>query len=341
MKALIAALFLAGATSAASATDTAPVSQLQTFEDAAAAISETMQNYHYDPSALADESYRAIEARVAALAEQPQSREDFVAGFNEIWQDGPFSHVDLGIAQASAEDVAAYLDTLRVGGEGATLAWDGDIAILTVTTMMGLDTIEQIDAAFDAIAQRSATALIIDLRENGGGAFAIRPLIGHLISEPVDAGMFTSQRWSSVHDGPPSRDDVLAVAPWQGWSIRAFWHDAQNDALVRVRLEPMAPIFDGPVFVLTSQRTASAAELTTDALTASGRAVQIGERTAGQMLSQKIYDIAQGLQLSLPIADYFSLANGRIEGVGVSPDIETEADAALDVALERARDTAE
>ena len=341
MRALIAAILLVGATAAASATNPSPENQFQTFEDAAAAISETMQNYHYDPSALEDESYRAIEARVAALAEQPQSREDFVAGFNEIWRDGPFSHVDLGVAQSSAEDLSEYLDTLRVGGEGATLRWDGDIAILTVTTMMGLDTIEQIDAAFDEIAQRSATALIIDLRENGGGAFAIRPLIRHLIDEPLDAGMFTSQRWSSVHDDPPTRDDVLAVAPWQGWSIRAFWHDAQNDALVRVQLEPMAPIFEGPVYVLTSQRTASAAELATDAMKASGRALQIGERTAGQMLSQKIYDITQGLHLSLPIADYFSLANGRIEGVGLSPDIEIEADAALELALERAREVAE
>jgi carboxyl-terminal processing protease len=336
MKSLIVALCMVCAGGAASAETVSPSPDLQTFEDAAAAISETMHRYHYNPSVLDDPSYRAIEARVATLAAQPQSREDFVSNFNRIWRDGPFSHVSLAVAQASADDVAAYLDTIRVGGDGAVLTWNGDVAILTVTTMMGLDTIEQIDAAFEALTERGASALIIDLRENGGGAFAIRPLIGHLINEPFDAGLFTSQRWSSVHDGPPTRDDALDVAPWQGWSIRAFWRDAQNDALVKVQLEPMAPVFEGPVFVLTSQRTASAAELATDALKASGRAVQIGERTAGEMLSQKMYDISQGLQLSLPIADYVSLATGRIEGVGIAPDIETDANEAMAVALERA-----
>jgi C-terminal processing protease CtpA/Prc len=89
------------------------------------------------------------------------------------------------------------------------------------------------------------------------------------------------------------------------------------------------------VYVLTSERTASAAELATDALKGANRAIIIGENTAGEMLSQKIYDIPGGLQLSLPIADYYSAVNGRIEGVGIKPDIETDAADALDVALKR------
>ena len=53
------------------------------------------------------------------------------------------------------------------------------------------------------------------------------------------------------------------------------------------------------------------------------------------MLSQKIYDIPGGFHLSLPIADYHSVVNGRIEGVGVKPDIETAAADALDVAFQQ------
>ena len=52
------------------------------------------------------------------------------------------------------------------------------------------------------------------------------------------------------------------------------------------------------------------------------------------MLSQTIFDIPGGFQLSLPIADYYSIASGRIEGVGIEPDIEVEAALALDAALE-------
>ncbi|MBK7902596.1 MAG: hypothetical protein IPJ97_06240 [Proteobacteria bacterium] len=47
---------------------------------------------------------------------------------------------------------------------------------------------------------------------------------------------------------------------------------------------------------------------------ANGRAVVVGEQTAGQMLSQKPYDLTEGLQLYLPIADYVSIRAGRIEG---------------------------
>lgn len=313
-----------------------PAEQPETFEAAVNAISETMHRYHFNPAILSEPEFLAIETEVRALATRAQSNEEFVEGFNAIWQDGPFSHVILQIASASAEETAAYLDTLRVGETGATLSWTGDVAVLTVTTMMGLDTIEQIDAAYAQIADRGADALIIDLRNNEGGAFAIVPLVGHALSSAHDGGVFTARRWTDLHDAPPTRAETEAVVPWEGWSVRAFWRDVQADLLVRIQFQPIEPVFDGPIFVLTSSRTASAAELATDALQSSGRALVIGERTAGEMLSQKLYDIPGGFHLYLPVADYFSAHNGRIEGVGVEPDIATDADAAMDEALARA-----
>ena len=85
--------------------------------------------------------------------------------------------------------------------------------------------------------------------------------------------------------------------------------------------------------MLTSRRTASAAELAADALKANGRATIVGEATAGRMLSQRMYDVPGGLQLSLPIADYHSRNGGRVEGKGVQPDVPTKADDALARAL--------
>jgi C-terminal processing protease CtpA/Prc len=126
---------------------------------------------------------------------------------------------------------------------------------------------------------------------------------------------------------------MQAVEPWEGWSIKAFWADVQENALTGLSFSPAEPIYTGPVYVLTSKHTASAAELAVDALKGSGRALIIGENTAGEMLSQKIFDIPGGFQLSLPIADYYSISNGRIEGVGIKPDIEVDAAAALHTAL--------
>lgn len=305
------------------------------YLEVAAAVNETMRAYHYNPAELDTPEYRRIETAVTELAEVATSDEAFVKGFREIWENGPFSHVEIKVARQSAGDLADYFDNMRIGGGGAILAWQNDVAILTVNTMMGLDTIEEIDTAYAEIAERKTSALIIDLRENGGGAFAIRPLVSHLLAKPIDAGCFVSQPWNFVHNREPSRADLEGIDPWQGWSIKAFWADVQTDALTRVRFLPTKPVFDGPVYILTSKRTASAAELATDALKGANRAIVIGENTAGEMLSQKIYDIPGGFQLSLPIADYYSAVNGRIEGVGIKPDIETDAADAFDVALKQ------
>jgi carboxyl-terminal processing protease len=316
------------AASAAAATDFRTVSQ---------AISRTLREHLFDPAALNGEAFKAIEQRVEHLAATAGSRRAFIDGFNQAWAQGPFSHVRLAAARQTAEQTAQYLDTLRVGAQGAqgaALSWQADVAVLTVTTMMGLDTIEQIEAAYQALNARPARALIIDLRHNEGGAFAVRPLVSHVIDTPFDAGVFTSQAWAREHGATaPTRSDIQRLSPWQGWSIRTFWRDVQAQGVTRIVFEPTSPRYAGPVYVLTSRRTASAAELATDALLASGRAVVVGERTAGQMLSQKMYDLPQGLQLYLPIADYHAAHSGRIEGAGVQPTVAVSADRAMDEAL--------
>ena len=138
------------------------------YLEVAAAVNETMRAYHYNPAELDTPEYRRIETAVTELAEVATSDEAFVKGFREIWENGPFSHVEIKVARQSAGDLADYLDNMRIGGGGAILAWQNDVAILTVNTMMGLDTIEEIDAAYAEIAERETSALIIDLRENGG-----------------------------------------------------------------------------------------------------------------------------------------------------------------------------
>ena len=203
--------------------------------------------------------------------------------------------------------------------------------------MMGNDTIEQIREAYRALATSGARVLILDLRGNGGGAFAVKPLVEHLIDEPLDAGFFLSQLWHQRHARPPSPDELAAHQPWSGWSLAAFWTAVQNEELLRIRFEPATPNFDGPVLVLVDGASASATELAADALRASGVVTLIGEPTPGQMLSQSPFDIGKGYVVSLPVADYISVTHGRIEGAGVPVDLPAPSDEALDVALRRAR----
>lgn len=284
-------------------------------------ISQLMATYHYNPKELAGTAYLELEKEIQKLAITVDSKEDFIDGFNRLWSNGPFSHVRLAKLENSADRMADYIDSLRVGDQSVSLNWEGKTAILTVTTMTGLDTKEKVFEAYREIAKKNTEALVIDLRNNVGGTFAGVPLIGHLIKEPIDVGMFVSKKWWENNTAEPNKNNIQTLSPWEGWSIKTFWKDIQEQPLTRVSFKPMLPYFDGPVYLLTSKKTASAAEFTADAMAQLENVTIIGEMTAGEMLSQKMFDLPYGLQLSLPIADYYSTRMGRIEGKGVEPDI--------------------
>ena len=55
------------------------------------------------------------------------------------------------------------------------------------------------------------------------------------------------------------------------------------------------------------------------------------------MLSQSMFDVAEGFMVSLPVADYYSIENGRIEGSGVPVHVDAEPEKALDVARDLIR----
>lgn len=302
--------------------------------ETAVAVNRTLRDNLFDAELTHTAEYRRIEQKVMELSEQCADLASFVSGFNALWGSGPFSHVRLNEARMSAEQTANYLDTMNVPRPGAVLSWKDDVAVLTVYTMMGQNTIAQIGEAYTVVKERKARALIIDLRKNDGGAFAVRPLVGHLLSSDLDAGIFISRQWTERHTKAPTADIQRTVKPWQGWSIRAFWKDVLEQGLLRIVFTPVSPHYDGPVCVLTSRRTASAAELAADAMLASGRATIIGDTTAGKMLSQKMFDIPHGLQLSLPVADYVARHSGRIEGRGVAPSVIVPSEQAMDTALQ-------
>ena len=296
-------------------------------------ISQLMSKYHYNPKELTTNEYLGLEKKVTGLAKTAQTKQEFANGFNEFWKDGPFSHVTLNISERNADEMAEFFDTLRVGDQSVSLEWIEKTAILTVNTMMGLDTKERVFEAYREIAKNETESLIIDLRNNTGGTFAGVPLVGHVITDTIDAGIFVSQKWWKNNTREPKLEDVQDLTPWEGWSLRSFWNDVQEKPLTRIQFKPMSPHFDGPVYVLTSKKSASATEFTVDAFANEEKVTIIGQTTAGEMLSQKMFDLPHGFQLALPIAEYYSTRIGRIEGNGIKPDIAINQSVAIDLAI--------
>lgn len=310
---------------------------LRDYAAVLASLDDVAKRRVYRPADLATPGWTAFRKAATAVAAAARDDFDFLMGIRKAWKNEPFSHFRLLRSAASSDEMAAGFDAMRTGRQSARLSFDGDVAVLAVDTMMGGDTIEQIDAAYAEIALRKPRALVIDLRENEGGAFAVVPLVQHLLREPLEAGTFLGNRWWGAQNRVPTEEERLAASPWTGWSIVSFWRDAQAQGLLRIRFEPQAPGFDGKVWILTSGRTASAAELAADALRSANRAQLVGEKTKGEMLSGSYFDLRDGFVLYLPVADYLSRRVGRIDGKGLEPDVAIPADQALAEALALAR----
>jgi hypothetical protein len=302
--------------------------------DAEREISALLRQHLFDPSLLQSRAARQHLLKQQQLAAESTDLSDFVGKFNQLWREGPWSHVQLAPRRIPAAQMANFVDNMDAGPDAVQLSWTGNIPVLTVHTMMGKDTIEHIHQAFVQLQQAGAQQLIIDLRRNKGGAFAVKPLVGHLLNQPVEGGVFVSRRWYEKQPQHwPDTQDVTATAAWQQWNMQAFWQALITQPLVRIRFMPEQPVFAGQVWLLTSHNTASAAEMAVAALQQAGRVTVIGEQTAGEMLSQTMFDLTGDLQLSLPIATYIANQYGPIEGHGLVPDVSVPANQALPHAL--------
>lgn len=317
-------------TAIAEAVSTKATSPIETERE----ISVLLRQHLFDPSLLQSEAAHQHLLKQQQLAAQSKDLADFVGKFNQLWRDGPWSHVQLSPRQIPAAQMANFVDNMNVGPDAVQLRWTGKIPVLTVNTMMGNDTIQHIHQAYVQLQQASAQQLIIDLRHNKGGAFAVKPLVGHLLNQPVEGGVFVSRRWYEKQPYlSPDAQAVNATPVWQQWNMPAFWQALVSQPLVRIRFIPEQPVFAGQVWLLTSRKTASAAEMAVAALQQAARVTVIGEQTAGEMLSQTMFDLAGDLQLSLPIATYIANQYGPIEGHGLVPDINVPANQALTRAL--------
>lgn len=83
------------------------------------------------------------------------------------------------------------------------------------------------------------------------------------------------------------------------------------------RVEP----YGGPLAILVDSHTASTSEIFAGGLQSIGRAVVIGETTAGQALPAAVVPLPNGDRLLHAVADFTDPDDRRLEGSGVTPDV--------------------
>jgi len=179
----------------------------------------------------------------------------------------------------------------------------------------------------------SAKAIIIDARGHHGGTSAEMdvmlpylyatetPLVDMEVTEEVEHG----QRGTPPPDFPPQMRKVPAPPGMVRREQVVTPHATEHR------------LFTAKVFYLTSAQTASAGEHLAFALKRTGRAVLIGERTAGANHFGNWEPIGDGIAAFIPLGRTFDPVTGADwEGVGVDPDVAVPADGALDEAVRRA-----
>ncbi|MFL6337049.1 MAG: S41 family peptidase [Pyrinomonadaceae bacterium] len=173
---------------------------------------------------------------------------------------------------------------------------------------------------------RGARALVIDLRDNGGGETqSMADLASTLLPSGLSLGRFTD-RTGSVWLEPYTRAALVSTP----------------DTFER---------FGRPVVLLTGARTASAAEVFAASLRETNRASVIGEATCGCVLGiRRRHRLPDGGILDVSEMDYHTASGTRLEGAGLRPDVTVEPtredlrhgrDRALERALEILQDAKE
>lgn len=289
-------------------------------------IRDALSAHLYDPDLMQDRGLRRFLGRIEWVSTWARDDLEYAFAFFVAARDLPFSHVGLERPNKDQQN--------RETGEQLpprVTVIDGGGALLRIPSF-AVD-VSAIDGAFEKIASINPDSLVIDLRDNVGGTYVSLRVASYLLEkETIVGALFRGS----------AREDVLA-GKWEAFprvsrveSITALDRMLdEHGAVVGVARPAASSSYRGPVIVLTNDRTASACEPIVELLKRTGRALIVGETTAGAMLSSRRFELGQGWRLVLPAADYVTAEGLRLEGRGVTPDIHATSGDALGTAIQR------
>jgi tetratricopeptide (TPR) repeat protein len=189
----------------------------------------------------------------------------------------------------------------------AKLEWiEGNIGYLDIRRFYYFsDVRDMIIGAMELLS--NADAIIIDLRENGGGSGEY--LSSYFLEYPTQLTSWYSRE-----------EDFLE----EYWTFKDIG---------------VKRLTDVPLFLLTSQRTFSAAESFAYDMKARERATIVGEPTKGGAHSVDLFKIDDRFEIYIPTARAINPITGENwEGTGVIPDVPIPSESALETAIELAKE---
>ncbi len=194
-----------------------------------------------------------------------------------------------------------------------------------------------LEETFTGIQQQPIEALIIDLRQNGGGNSMLGDaLLGYLTDRP-----FAQVARMDVKMSRPIKAYYKTMAPWwvrwvPGWFFGLFnsqarlLYGARDGEIVTFEQDPVAPEpnplrYAGPVYVLVGARTFSSATMFAATVKDYGFGILVGDETGG--LASHFGDVytffLPATRLGIGVSHKrFLRPSGVDDGRGVLPDVE-------------------
>lgn len=191
-----------------------------------------------------------------------------------------------------AKDEYVKMDVYRRKVENPTVEYDmldrhvGYISVSSFDTI----TVKQFKAAVDMLESKGMQGLIIDLRNNGGGAV---------------------QTAEEMADYLLPKDKL--VVSFKGKGVPDSEYYTKGDHQV-----------DVPIVMLVNGQSASASEVLTGALRDNDWAAIVGTKTFGKGIAQGVFEMADGSALKLTTAYYYVPSGECIHEIGIEPDVEVE-----------------
>lgn len=148
----------------------------------------------------------------------------------------------------------------------------------------------------ELLAKQNSDTIVLDIRNNGGGYLnSAIEMLGYLI--PNKAALVLKSRENSNTYYAPDQENYT----------------------------------DKKLILLLNEYSASASEILAGALKDHNRALLIGSKSYGKGTAQNFFNLSDGGVLKMTTMEFFSPLGNKINGVGVSPDLEIGAEHVLGV----------
>jgi carboxyl-terminal processing protease len=181
------------------------------------------------------------------------------------------------VVSITREDIQPPTVIYKMLGDGIGYVW---------VMAFGRSTPGEFDTAISRLGEQGAKALVLDLRNDGGGY--------------VDSALDISSRFIA--------NKALLTVEERG----------RRDTTIHADADPSIAL---PLTVLVNQYTASASEITAGALQDDGIAMLIGARTFGKGVMQTLTPLPDGAAIKITTAHYLTPNRRDINLRGIDPDI--------------------